>query len=261
MLKCSLLSKSTLTELFLKRKPLLELSRFSPCGIQHGFNFLISVKLVIRKSDGKILYAQGEEDFADFILSFLTFPLGCVVRMLGGYSSLGSLDGFYKSINDISGSKYFMSNEIKNRLIEPYIASQFSVSKRILPTNKQPVPQFYCYYQVGDLRQHIVRTTLFISDKSRICDKKEVCKSLKLLDPKSSLGSQEGGYVKGPAVFMVTDDLVVTPMTPTSALSLLDHLGTPPTDLMEKIVTIGFSEVRINEFKKVFTSLCYVFET
>lgn len=42
----------------------------------------------MRKTDGEILFSQGEEDFADFLFSFLTFPLGGVVRMLGGKSCL-----------------------------------------------------------------------------------------------------------------------------------------------------------------------------
>lgn len=45
------------------------------------------LKVLIRKSDRKILFVEGQEDFADFIFSFLTLPLGGVLHMLGGFSS------------------------------------------------------------------------------------------------------------------------------------------------------------------------------
>ncbi|XP_057450076.1 uncharacterized protein LOC130741249 [Lotus japonicus] len=184
----------------------------------------------MRKSDGKIVFAQGEEDFADFVFSFLTFPLGGVVRKFRGYSSLGSIDGLYKSMNDLNGCKYFTSDDIKNRLVDPFIASQFKLSKQILPIKEPPLLQYY-YHNVYD--------DLITASSENQALNRDRCH---LVDPKSSTGSNGGGYVKGPAVFMATDDLVVLPMTPSSALSLLDSLQTPPTELKEKIVTIGFNE-------------------
>ncbi|GAU49674.1 hypothetical protein TSUD_177190 [Trifolium subterraneum] len=64
------------------------MSRFLNFDVENSTNIQISVKLVMRKSDGRILYAQGEEDFADMLLSFLTFPLGGIVRKLKGNCSL-----------------------------------------------------------------------------------------------------------------------------------------------------------------------------
>lgn len=237
LLKCSLFSKSALSDLFLETKPFLQPERLSACCFVNNSNnnntngFQIKVKLFMRKSDGKIVFAQGEEDFADFVFSFLTFPLGGVVRKFKGYSSLGSIDGLYKSMNDLNGCKYFLSDDIKNRLVDPFIASQFKLSKQILPIKEPPLLQYY-YDDRDDFITASSENRALTGDR------------YKLLDPKSSTGSNGGGYVKGPAVFMATDDLVVLPMTPSSALSLLDSLQTPPTELKEKIVTIGFNEVR-----------------
>ncbi|QCD96656.1 hypothetical protein DEO72_LG6g1363 [Vigna unguiculata] len=50
------------------------------------------------------------------------------------------------------------------------------------------------------------------------------------------------GYVKGPTMYMATDDLVVTPMSTTSVISLLSTLSIPFSDLEEKEVTIGIKE-------------------
>lgn len=120
LLKCILLSKTPLTDLFLGEKPSLKRSMFTPGDViveDTTNNIQIILKLVVRKSNGKILYAQGDQDFANILLSFLTFPLGGVIRKLGGNSSLGNIDGLYKSIADLDEEKYFTSKEAKNMIV------------------------------------------------------------------------------------------------------------------------------------------------
>ncbi|XP_024634688.1 uncharacterized protein [Medicago truncatula] len=123
------------------------------------------LRLFVRKTDGEILFAQGEEDFVDFLFSFLTF-------------CLGSIDSLYASISDLDRFRMFL-NETYTRL--------------------------------------------------------------KLVDPKSSKEGQEG-YAKGPALFMITNDLVIEPMSQISALSLLNRFETPPSNVTEKDVFIGLME-------------------
>ncbi|GAU49677.1 hypothetical protein TSUD_177220 [Trifolium subterraneum] len=58
----------------------------------------------------------------------------------------------------------------------------------------------------------------------------------------SKAASPGESYVKGPAMYVATDDLVVAPLSPISALSLLNRLKTPLNELTEKVVTIGVKE-------------------
>ncbi|KAG5009857.1 hypothetical protein JHK87_018372 [Glycine soja] len=246
LLKCSLLSKSTLTDLFLVKKPLLENSSFSPAVVENSSTIQIKIKLVMRKSDGKILFAEGEEDFADFLLSFLTLPLGGVVRMLGGYSSMGSVDGLYKSIADLNENKYLISEKVKNRLVDPGLAPQFQtkIANQMLPICEQISEYYYCY-PFDHYTEFIFRNQFYKTDyyEYENYEKFERYTRLVLVDPKSSEGSIEGnGYAKGPAMFMATDDLVVAPMSPISGLSLLSRLNIPLSDLKEKVVVIGIKE-------------------
>ncbi|KAI5429663.1 uncharacterized protein LOC127127521 isoform X1 [Lathyrus oleraceus] len=147
LLKYSLLSKSSLTNLFLRKEPVLEETSFSTYDVPNNCRNRIKLKLFLREKDNEILFAQGEEDFADFVFSFLTFPLGGVVRMLGGNSSLGSIDSLYKTILDLDGYKYLVSSEVKNRLVDPCIAPQFKLSKQILQIYEPPASSYYCYRQ------------------------------------------------------------------------------------------------------------------
>ncbi|ESW12421.1 hypothetical protein PHAVU_008G110900 [Phaseolus vulgaris] len=130
------------------------------------------VKIQIRKSNGKILFAEAEEEFVDFLFSFLTFPLGGVLHMLEGFSS-----------------------ELKEKLASPLCAPQFNLSNQILPIGVESFPCSYSY----DGR------------------------SFNIVHPKSSTGESSSlpGFVKGPVMYMVTDELVVTPMSSIYVVSYL----------------------------------------
>ncbi|KAE8706912.1 hypothetical protein F3Y22_tig00110387pilonHSYRG00198 [Hibiscus syriacus] len=47
-----------------------------------------SVKIMLRKSDGKVLYAEAGANFVDLLFSFLTIPLELVLGLLGGKDNL-----------------------------------------------------------------------------------------------------------------------------------------------------------------------------
>ncbi|RHN46228.1 hypothetical protein MtrunA17_Chr7g0239921 [Medicago truncatula] len=241
LLKCSLLSKSTLTDFFLGKKPSLEVSRFFSYDVEIGGNIQINLKLVIRKSDGKILCAQGEQDFADLLLSFLTIPLGGISRILGEKIYLGSINRFYKSIADLNENKYFISEDAKNRIVDPCIFPLLKLSKQIFPILERRVHEYYWYYS---------GSSLFVQFSKPGEDKSYAGKFKRINF--SNMASHEG-YVKGPAMYVATDDLAIAPLSPISALGLLNRLKTPLKDLKEKHVTIGVKE-SLNILKAALTS-------
>ncbi|CAI8612688.1 unnamed protein product [Vicia faba] len=222
LLKHSLVSTSTLTDLFLRKKPSLGGSVFFLRDGQSSCKIEITVKLVIRKSDGKLLYAQGEQDFANMLLNFLTFPLGGIARIFGGKCSLGSINRLYKSIADLDENKYLLSNEAKNMLVNPCIASLVTLSKPILtvlePSSDNISVQFSSHYGKPIYTGKIKKMSF------------------------ANLERPVDGYVKGPDMYVATDDLVVSPLSPLSAFGLLNRFKTPLTDLKEKVVVIGAKE-------------------
>lgn len=231
-----MLSKSVLTDSFIGKKPSLESSRFVLCDFENTASIQIKLKLFMKKTDDKILFAQGEEDFADLILSFLTFPLGGVVRKLGGKSSLDSIDGLYKSIADLDEKRYLMSMQAKSSLLDPHLAPQFKFSKQILPT-QQPFSSFYLHYQRESYKESVTHNEFFLNHDYMSTK----CEYLNLNT--NSPYVTDNVSVKGPRTYVVTDDLVIVPTSPISALHLINRLGTPLKDLHEKAATIGIQEV------------------
>ncbi|XP_058764026.1 uncharacterized protein LOC131637460 [Vicia villosa] len=232
LLKCSLLSNSTLTDLFLGKKPSIEVSRFLSSDVELNGSLQIILKLVIRKSDGKVLCAQGEQDFANLLLSFLTLPLGGATRIFGKNFSMGSINELYKSMTELNENKYFISKQAKNRLVDPWpcISPHLNLCKEILPI-LQPglIDYYYCYYDNGPCVQYIKAGE---DTSSYVTLRKLNISNLKNIE----------GYMKGPSMYVVTDDLVIAPLSPISALGLLNRFKTPLNDLKEKVITIGVKE-------------------
>jgi hypothetical protein len=92
------------------------------------------VKVLRRTSTRKILFATAEEDFADFLFSYLTFPFGTVLQMLEGFSSISCMDNLYTSIKELSPERCFRSQRLKHELAKPYIFPKFELRSKIFPT-------------------------------------------------------------------------------------------------------------------------------
>ncbi|PNY13838.1 DUF674 family protein [Trifolium pratense] len=232
LLKCCLLSNSPLTDLFLGKKPSADVSRFSSSDVEISGNIQINLKLVIRKSDGKVLCAQGEQDFADLLLSFLTFPLGGINRIFGENFSLGSIGRLYKSIAELNENRYLITKEAKNMLVAPCISQQLKLSKPIFSILEPGVVEYNCYYDGGNA----ICGQFFNAGEDM--SSAAICWNLNF----SNCVASHEGYVKGPAMYVATDDLIVAPLSPISALGLLNRFKIPLDDLKEKVVTIGIKE-------------------
>ncbi|XP_027903714.1 uncharacterized protein LOC114163608 [Vigna unguiculata] len=245
LLKCSMLSKSCLTDLFLEKKPVIQKPTFVSCSVENNSNINIKLKLVIRKSDGKILYALGEKDFADMLLSFLNFALGGVIQKLGGNCSVGSIDGLYESVTDMSENLYFMSKVAKSRLVDPHLLPLFKSSAQILATVNEEDLKYLLYYSNKEAK--------FLVQFLRSCEGVPDGGNYLGLMPLTDSESATESIVKGSRMFVVTDDLVVAPSSPISDLNIIIRLNTSFLDLKEKDVTIGLMEC-LNILKASLTS-------
>lgn len=78
---------------------------------------MIQVKFVVDKEERKVVFGESGKEFVDVLLSFLTLPLGTVVRLLGKQSSLGCFDGLYKSVENLDIA-HFQIKACKNMLLK-----------------------------------------------------------------------------------------------------------------------------------------------
>ena len=50
----------------------------------------IQVTLLCSKANGRVLYLEAGKDFVDILLSFLTLPVGTVIKLLSGGTCFGN---------------------------------------------------------------------------------------------------------------------------------------------------------------------------
>ncbi|XP_057425787.1 uncharacterized protein LOC130719160 [Lotus japonicus] len=267
LLKCSLFSPTPFTDIFLtgckekpntreaKREDVLVLKKQEEF-MKSDYDFIlfdfdlklgrenpIQIKVMLRKSDNTILFALCENDFVDFLLSFLTFPLGGVVYMLDGKCCLGSIDNLYMSVLDLY--RYLRSFDLRDQLLKSQLAYQFKLRNQILPIDEAPALD-YTFVSKYDHNGKLLSGYLTASNDVSINQKS--CVALRYLAPQSSIGGAYSdryggrGLVKKLSRYMVTDELAVTPCSSTSIISFLSKLRIPSSDLEERVISIGKEE-------------------
>ncbi|WJX43086.1 hypothetical protein P8452_30238 [Trifolium repens] len=238
LLKQSLISKTPLTDIFLANEEFKRMYTFSPKQgpkVEKWSN--IKLKVMLRKSKKKILYAEAEGYFVDFLLSFLTTPIGSILEQLNGNFSLGCMENLHLSVKEFNPSWFI--RPLGNPLPNPKVASQFGFMKQPLINLCEEKSPIY-WYGKGVIKNHICYSNVngVISKNKSVIKNPE---AMKLFDPRSAYGTIESalGFVKRPSLFIVWDDLQVTPLVNTSSISFLHKMNVPLDDLEEHVVSIG----------------------
>ncbi|KAK6144325.1 hypothetical protein DH2020_021145 [Rehmannia glutinosa] len=178
-----------------------------------------------------------------FLFYILSLPVAKLISLLGKEGMVGSLANLYQSIENLNES-YIQPNQTKNTLLKP-----------VSPVTGSPVPllaiedassqkMFYrCNHScVHNGFNHVS------DDASALCPncRNRMNKLLQYVSPpgvQQVMSSNEGGFVKGVVTYMVMDDLVVTPMSTISSLTLLNKFNVKEVGaLEEKVVNLGMDE-------------------
>jgi hypothetical protein len=115
----------------------------------------------------------------------------------------------------------------------PLIAAKFDLSNQILPIGAATLPINYCHTYYSQLSTHAINLTKEVVYSHDIYNVgfPEKFVPIKLVDPKSSVA--KSSYVKGPSIYMVTDELFVSPMSSISVMSHIKRINVPLSDLKE----------------------------
>ncbi|KAI7743916.1 hypothetical protein M8C21_032027 [Ambrosia artemisiifolia] len=163
------------------------------------------LEVSLQRSTGKLLFAEAKEDFVDFLFEFLSIPLGTVVgELLKGASSVTCMDNIFKSLSNMNVGRYIKSQDIKDMLLKPHIGQLFSSKNQVFPLEVIP------------------------SSPLRAQD---------LKDPRI-----DGGRLKQSGMFIVTDDLIITPSSSYATLNTLKDLKVSFDDIERCEISIGLIE-------------------
>ncbi|KAJ3694786.1 hypothetical protein LUZ60_000163 [Juncus effusus] len=112
LLQSSLASNRALTDVFIAREidnarvalhEKLDSLTLNPKPISsqsdnNSNNNNICIKIIIDKHENKVLYAESNQDFANLLFGFLTYPSGSVVKNLNQNSRITCFDNLYASV-------------------------------------------------------------------------------------------------------------------------------------------------------------------
>lgn len=189
----------------------------------------IYVKLTVSKSRKIVCFAEAGEKFVNLLFSFLTIPLGFILKQMQNSSWKGCIDQLYKSVQDLGDEQCLNSNDLLN----PRIFPGFSYENHLLGIEEGSEASYYYAY----CRPNGVEDVL-VTDKTLIPSQVRYTFHLKLMNDKSS-----EGFLKGPTMFTITDKLIVRPISPIFGFSILNELKVPLDDIKEEIVRVGKEEV------------------
>ncbi|KAA3464861.1 DUF674 family protein [Gossypium australe] len=165
--------ETTLTDAFLRKQRILSgvksllVAPNMEETVENDVN--TSVKIILRKSDRKILFAETNENFVDLLFSFLTIPFDSVLELLPGSNpTIGSISYLLQDLN-----------------IMLSITDPKNSKKAVLQ------PFYSCPKEFPSICSEVMFSS-FLDPKSP--------------NPNSSFSS---GYVLKNSSFRVTDDLVV----------------------------------------------------
>eukprot|EP00268_Persea_americana_P069202 TRINITY_DN9789_c0_g2_i6.p1 TRINITY_DN9789_c0_g2~~TRINITY_DN9789_c0_g2_i6.p1 ORF type:complete len:429 (+),score=62.38 TRINITY_DN9789_c0_g2_i6:166-1452(+) len=208
----------------------------------------ITLKLMIHKEKNQIVYAESGNDFVDVLLSFLTMPLGTVIRLTGKQSEMGSLNNLFGSVEDLD-VQYLQTESCKSMLLYPKSASEEHCRKLMVNIDDtEPTNYYLCncgYFPLRSDFNHLISE--YLSSKQCRCGSTV---NWKMPKDKSKQGAgpagdtKDGVFVKGISRYMITDDFQISPICMGTTLELLKRLGiTDATVLEEKNVNLGSEEV------------------
>ncbi|GMN23905.1 hypothetical protein TIFTF001_000320 [Ficus carica] len=250
LLMCSFVSRTPLVETLQMDKPVLDRSnsnfvfgyrgRTAESHIKEETKNQeqdIFVKLYVSKSKKMVCYAEAKTDFVNLIFSFLTIPLGHVVKHVNNDGSFkGCINRFYKSVQDLD-EQCFNSSAHKEILVCPRVAPGFSYENSLLGIKEAAPPA--CYYFSHRQDRYLLSSTKCHRRSYEVGPIQMTAMFSKSHDKD---GESRGGFLKEPNWFTVTDNLVIKPITAMSVLSVLNELKVPFSDIKERTVHVGKQE-------------------
>ncbi|KAF6161021.1 hypothetical protein GIB67_007662 [Kingdonia uniflora] len=81
----------------------------------------ITLKVLVDKQRNRVAFVESGEDFVDILLSFLTMPVGNIVRLSRTQKQpcgIGCMDNLYPSLEDFD-SKHLDKESLKPMLLRP----------------------------------------------------------------------------------------------------------------------------------------------
>lgn len=205
-----------------------------------------SLKLLIDKTAGKVVFAEVEKPFVDFLFHLMSLPLGTVIKLVTQKSMVGALGNLYGSIAEISDT-YLQPGTEKDVFLNPKVQILSREVPLLLPAAEGDSDTKKLYLCSGISGNHCRYFTSYSHDPTAKCPScgRSMSFEMALFAPEkvagsSSSGGEGGGFVRGVLSYMVMDDLRVMPQSTICAITTLNEC---------KVKDFGSLDVKVVQFE------------
>ncbi|XP_031093782.1 uncharacterized protein LOC115998365 [Ipomoea triloba] len=209
----------------------------------------VSLKLLIDKKTQKVIFAEAEKPFVDFLFHLMSLPLGTVIKLVSQKGAMvGSLGNLYSSIKNISQT-YLQPNLNRDVLLNPKIATP-SFNVPLLLAAGGGASQAKKFYVCTGSNGYACGRRSISEDPKAICPncRSYISSEASYVAPvKADCSSRDnesgGGFVKGVVTYMVTDDLKVMTQSTISTITIMNDFNIKDFgSVEEKDVRVGVDE-------------------
>ncbi|PQP94320.1 uncharacterized protein Pyn_00413 [Prunus yedoensis var. nudiflora] len=139
----------------------------------------IVVKLTVSVSKNIVCYAEAGEDFVNLLFSFLTVPLGFIIKHMRDASFKGCIDQLHKWVKDLD-EQHLKSNYHREIILSLEIYPGFCYENCLLGIEDGPVASYYyAYWLDGRLRDILATDKTLIPSNALPLKLKHIIKVLK----------------------------------------------------------------------------------
>ncbi|KAK9683410.1 hypothetical protein RND81_10G138900 [Saponaria officinalis] len=219
-----------------------------------------SLKLLVDKTNNKVLFAEAGKDFVDFLLHLLSLPIATVAKLISVKNMVGCIGDLYTSIESLS-SDYLQPNVTTDSVLNPKTGLSVPLlSLTDAPTSNEHSKSFYNCVSISNCSPGGMSSSPFgripvgsnvhkyVTDSpGQKCPQCSGAMSTKMsyVVPEGSMDvmASSAGYVKGVVTYMVMDHLAVKPMSTISGITLINEFGVNDiSSLVEKQVQVTLNE-------------------
>ncbi|KAF6155232.1 hypothetical protein GIB67_019758 [Kingdonia uniflora] len=180
----------------------------------------IKLKVLADREHNRVVFAKSQKDFDDILLSFLTLPVGTIIKLLHKQPQplrMGFLNSLYEGLENLEAT-YFKNDICKNILLRPRNSYADQCRKLKLNIDDTKPTKYYLYH--------------------------EAC--LKDNGVEKEDNGDEGVFVAGTSTFIISDDLQIMPMSTAASLALMKNLDVMDMKALEEtIFDVSFEQVSL----------------
>ncbi|KAL2323894.1 hypothetical protein Fmac_022952 [Flemingia macrophylla] len=205
----------------------------------------LTLKLLIDTKRDKVLFAEASKSVVDFFLNLLCLPISSVIRLLSKNEMVGCLGNLYESVENLNDT-YMQPDTNKDVLLKPIAPISSAAISGLLPSNvnrsdKREETKFYrcpCHDDYVTCNSRTICPIQYcgnrMTSEMKYVDDNEVAEDVL---------PNKNGFVKEVVTYMIMDDLVITPMSTISSITLLNKFNVKEVGaLEEKVVELGMKE-------------------